>query len=182
MPSPLNIPKPGINQYHNSRNTGSATMQEWETTHNVQMSAVHTGCCELFSRYPTLAQDVCSREACQCQVYCNRLRCDLLCNNITRFEQARPSRGCVRFASTLAHMCRSFDSSNPPYPYPLTRIVTRRHCATCQVNSSRSAVPMPSIDLNLWNRSRPSAFVPILLGFTPVLTDDIVRSFRKTKS
>ena len=42
--------------------------------------------------------------------------------------------------SALAHMCRSFDSSNPPYPYPVTRIVTRRHCTTCQVNSSRSAL------------------------------------------
>ena len=41
---------------------------------------------------------------------------------------------------------------------------------------------MPSIDLNLWNRSRPSAFVPMSLGFTSVLTDDIVRSFRSTKS
>ena len=47
---------------------------------------------------------------------------------------------------------------------------------------SLSSVPMPSIDLNLWNRSRPSAFVPISLGFTSVLTDDIVRSFRNTKS
>ena len=41
---------------------------------------------------------------------------------------------------------------------------------------SISSVPIPSIDLNLWNRSRPSAFVPISLGFTPVLTDDIVSS------
>ena len=47
---------------------------------------------------------------------------------------------------------------------------------------SLSSVPMPSIDLNLWNRSRPSAFVPISLGFTSVLTDDIVSSFRNTKS
>ena len=36
---------------------------------------------------------------------------------------------------------------------------------------------MPSIDLNLWNRSRPSAFVPMSLGFTSVLTDDIVSSY-----
>ena len=41
--------------------------------------------------------------------------------------------------STLAHMCRSFDSSNPPYSYPMTRIVTRHHHTICQVNSSRSA-------------------------------------------
>ena len=138
-----------------------------------------------------------SGEACQCQVYCNRLWCDLLCNTLQGVQQARllASRGCVRFArrpslhweklqkSTLAHMCRSFDSSNPPYSYPETRIVTRRQCTTCQVSSSRlSSVPIPSIDLNLWNRSRPSAFVPISLGFTSFLTDDIVRSFRNTKS
>ena len=47
---------------------------------------------------------------------------------------------------------------------------------------SLSSVPIPNIDLNLWNRSRPSAFVPISLGFTFVLTDDIVKSFRNTKS
>ena len=70
------------------------------------------------------------------------------------FNKARllASRGCVRFArrpslhwehstkSTLAHLCRSFDSSNPSYQYPVTRIVTRRHCTTCQENSSRSAL------------------------------------------
>ena len=32
-----------------------------------------------------------------------------------------------------------------------------------------SLIPMPSIDLNLWNLSRPSAFVPKSLGFTSVL-------------
>ena len=47
---------------------------------------------------------------------------------------------------------------------------------------SLSSRPMPSIDFNLWNRSRPSAFVPISLGFTSVLTDDIVKVFRNTKS
>ena len=47
---------------------------------------------------------------------------------------------------------------------------------------SLSSVPMPSIDLNLWNLSRPSAFVPMSLGFTSVLTDDIVSIFRNTKS
>ena len=41
------------------------------------------------------------------------------------------------YKSTLAHMCRPFNSSNPPYPYSVTRIVTRRHC---QMNSSRSAL------------------------------------------
>ena len=38
-----------------------------------------------------------------------------------------------------AHMCRSFDSSNPSYSYPEISTVTRRHCTICQVNSSRSA-------------------------------------------
>ena len=38
--------------------------------------------------------------------------------------------------STHAHMCRSFDSSNPSYSYPEIPTVTRRHCTTCQVNSS----------------------------------------------
>ena len=47
---------------------------------------------------------------------------------------------------------------------------------------SLSSVPMPTIDLNLWNLSRPSAFVPMSLGFTSVLTDGIVKSFRNTKS
>ena len=47
---------------------------------------------------------------------------------------------------------------------------------------SISSVPIPSIDLNLSNRSCPSAFVPTSLGLTSVLTDDIVRSFRNTKS
>ena len=46
---------------------------------------------------------------------------------------------------------------------------------SCQLPSefvSLSSVPMPSIDLT---------FVPISLGFTTVLTDDIVRSFRNTE-
>ena len=62
----------------------------------------------------------------------------------SRREAVSDSRGVPRCTenfqkSTLAHMCRSFHSSNPPYPYPMTRIVTRRHCTTCQVSSSRSA-------------------------------------------
>ena len=61
--------------------------------------------------------------------------------------------------------------------------VARRHCSICQVNSSRSAqYPCQASKLNLWNRSLPSAFVPMSLGFTSVLTDDIVKSFRNTKS
>ena len=85
--------------------------------------------------------------------------------------------------STHAHMCRSFDSSNPPYPNPVTRGVTRRHCTTCQVSSSQSALfPYQTSIFICQNLSRPSAFVPISLGFTSVLTDDIVSSFRNTKS
>ena len=107
----------------------------------------------------------------------------------SRREAVSDSRGVPRCTEKISqtlrllNMCRSFDSSNPPYPNPVTRRVTRRHGTTCQVNSSQlSSVPMPSIDLNLWNRSRPSTFVPISLGFTSVLTDDIVRSFRNTKT
>ena len=60
-------------------------------------------------------------------------------------EAVSDSRGVPRCTenfqkSTLAHMCRSFDSSNPPYPYPVTHMVTRRHCTTCQVSSSQSAL------------------------------------------
>ena len=72
---------------------------------------------------------------------------------------------------------------------PTNKLVSRDfHCHSSPVYHlpgelvSLSSVPMPSIDLNLWNRSRPSAFVPMSLGFTSVLTDDIVRSFRNTKS
>ena len=55
-----------ISQYQNTRNISVpqfqdnrlATMQEWETTQNVFKCAVLSGCCELFSRDPTWAQDV----------------------------------------------------------------------------------------------------------------------------
>ena len=74
--------------------------QSWETTQHVYKCAVHNGWCELFSRDPTWAQDVCVREECHCRVYCNKLWCGQRCNNITRVQQARllASRGCVRFA------------------------------------------------------------------------------------
>ena len=63
----------------------------------------------------------------------------------SRREAVSDSRGVPRCTenfqkSTLAHMCRSSDSSNPPYRYPVTCTVTRRHCTTCQVNSSQSAL------------------------------------------
>ena len=75
-------------QYHKARRTGSATMQEWETTQNVFKCAVHNGWCELFSRDPTWAQDVWVWEECHCRVYCNRRWCDKQCNHITRVQQA----------------------------------------------------------------------------------------------
>ena len=75
-------------------------VQEWETTQNVFKCAVHNGQCEVFSRDPTWAQDVWVWEEYQCRVFCYRLWCDQLCNNITRVQLARllASRGCVRFA------------------------------------------------------------------------------------
>ena len=45
---------------------------------------------------------------------------------------------------------------------------------------SLSSVPIPSIDLNLWNRSRRNAFVPISLGFTSVSTDESKENNMKT--
>ena len=76
----------------------------------------------------------------------------------------------VRLVQSIILVSRDFHShSSPLYHLPGELV-------------SLSSVPMPSIDLNLWNRSRPSAFVPMSLGFTSVLTDDIVRSFRNTKS
>ena len=107
---------------------------------------MHNGWCELFSRDPTWAQDVCVREECHCRVYCNRLWCDQRCKGSTstpprvaRLCQIREASQRISKKSTLAHVCRSFDLSNPPYSYPVTCRVTRRHCTTCKVNSSRSA-------------------------------------------
>ena len=76
----------------------------------------------------------------------------------------------VRLVQSIIFVSRDFHSHSSP----------RNHLPGELV--SLSSVPMPSIDLNLWNLSRPSAFVPMSLGFTSVLTDDIVRSFRNTKS
>ena len=59
----------------------------------------------------------------------------------------------------------------------LVQSVTRRHCTICQVSSSQSAL-FPN-QASLWNRSRPSTFVQMSLGFTSVLTDDIVKKFPK---
>ena len=102
---------------------------------------------------PTWAQDVCVKRSMSLSCLLYQTVMWPLCNYITRVQQARllASRGCVRFArrpslhwekfqkSTHAHMSRSFDSSNPSYSYPEISTVTRRHCAICQVNSSRSA-------------------------------------------
>ena len=51
----------------------------------------------------------------------------------SRLEAVSDSRGVPRCTekisqkSTLAHMCRSFDLSNPPYPYPMTSKDIRCH-------------------------------------------------------
>ena len=76
----------------------------------------------------------------------------------------------VRLVQSIILVSRDFHSqSSPLYNLPCELV-------------SLSSVPMSSIDLNLWNRSRPSAFVPMSLGFTSILTDDIVKSFRNTIS
>ena len=62
----------------------------------------------------------------------------------------------VRLAKSVIFLYRDFHMhSSPLYHLPGELV-------------SLSSVPMPSIDLNLWNRSRPSAFVPMSLGFTSV--------------
>ena len=76
----------------------------------------------------------------------------------------------VRLVQSIILVSRDFHSHSLPLYHLPGELV------------SLSSVTMPSIDLNLWNRSRPSAFVPMPLGFASVLTDDIVRSFRNTKS
>ena len=107
----------------------------------------------------------------------------------SRREAVSDSRGVPRCAekkfpkSTLAHMCRWFDSSNPSYSYPEISTVIRRHCTIHQVNSSRSAqYPCQALITICGISHVPMLFVPMSLGFTSVLTDDIVRSFRNTKS
>ena len=52
---------PGITQYPSSRNTGSATMQEWETTQNGCKCTVHNGWWEFFS----LRSDLGPRRLCE---------------------------------------------------------------------------------------------------------------------
>ena len=66
----------------------------------------------------------------------------------------------VRLVHSVKFVSRDFHSHSSPLDHLPGELV------------SLSSVPMPSIDLNLWNRSRPSAFVPMSLGFTSVLTDD----------
>ena len=44
------------------------------------------------------------------------------------------------YKSTLAQLCRSFDSSTSPYPLFVTPLVTRFHRTTCQVSSSQPAL------------------------------------------
>ena len=64
----------------------------------------------------------------------------------SRREAVSDSRGvpcCTEKFSKNLRLLTCVDhstSSNPPYPYPVTHIVTRRHCTTCQVSSSQSAL------------------------------------------
>ena len=151
----------------------------------------------LLSRDPTWAQDDCAREAFQCQVYCNKLRCDQTVQQHYKGSTSTPPRVArlcqIRESSLVAltkipkiHACSHVSiaplvqstipvsSDSNSHSSPLYHLPGELH--------SLSSVPIPSIDLNLWNRSRPSAFVPIALGFISVSTDDIVSSFRNTKS
>ena len=73
----------------------------------------------------------------------------------------------VRLVQSIIFVSRDFHSHSSPLNRLPGELV------------SLSYVPMPSIDLNLWNRSRPSAFVPMSLGFTSVWTDDIAKNFLK---
>ena len=66
--------------------------------------------------------------------------------------------------STLAHRCRSFDSSDSPYVLLATRLVTHFRRLVSAI------APIPSINFMLWNRSRPNAFAPMSLGFASLLS------------
>ena len=60
----------------------------------------------------------------------------------SRREAVSGSRGVPGFTekiytSTLAQLCRSFDSSTSPYPLLVTPRVTRLHRTTCRVSSSQ---------------------------------------------
>ena len=128
-----------------------------------------------------LAQDVCVSRESHCRVYCNRLWVDQLCNNITRVQREASlvaQKNLQKFyACSHVSTVRLIQSTIPVFSD------SHSHSSPLQDELvSLSSVPIPSIDLNLWNRSRPSAFVPMSLGFTSVLTDDIVGSFLNTKS
>ena len=80
-----------ISQYRNTR----ITFQDNQLRYHVRMGnhakRVNVRCAlwmmrALFSL--SESGPSCVWEACQCQVYCNRLWCDQLCNNITRVQQA----------------------------------------------------------------------------------------------
>ena len=114
--------------------------------------------------------------------------CDVTycCNNITRVQQARSSRrAAVSDSRGVSRCTENFQKSTLAHMWSIIQLIQ----STIPVSSDShghslplyhltgelvllSSVPKPSIDLNLWNRSRPSAFVPISLGFTSVLTDE----------
>ena len=84
-----------------------------------------------------------------------------------------------------SRMLTFVDRSNPPIHHIRIQRFQKSLVATVPLPSelvSLCSVPMPNVDLNLWNLSRPSAFVPMSLGFTSVVTYDIVRSFGNIKS
>ena len=64
----------------------------------------------------------------------------------SRREAVSDSRGvprCTEKSSQNLRLLTCVDRSTRPIhqnPYPVTRIVTRRHCTTCQVSSSQSAL------------------------------------------
>ena len=61
------------------------------------------------------------------------------------------------------------------------RATRNSHRPNFQVNVFQEDLTNPNIALNLQNRSRPNAFVPMPLGFASVVIAEVVSSFQKTK-
>ena len=102
-----------------------------------------------------------------------------------RREAVSDSRGVARCTEKISkiYACSRVSSIRLVQPIILVSRDFHSHSSPLyHLPSELVSVPMPSIDVNLWNRSRPSAFVQISLGFTSVLTDDIVSSFWNTMS
>ena len=187
MPSPLNIPIP---QYHNSRMQPCKNGKPRKTC-KCALCTVDAASCFLTVRLGPKTSE-CEKHvsvkstATGCDVtYCATTLQGFNKHASSRREAVSDSRSvprctekisknlglltCVDRSTRPIHNTRIQSHSSPLYHLPGELV-------------SISSVPIPSIDLDLWNRSRPSAFVPISLGFTSALTDDTVRSFRNTKS